>query len=122
MPSEKRLIGNLGEDEAVRHLKKLGYKIVERNFFWRFGEIDIIAWDKDVLVFIEVKLRKTDAFGSPAEQVTTYKQERIKKTALMYLQKHKIEPYCRFDIVEITGMVIKNKLKVEKIGVMKDAF
>ena len=70
-----RAIGNLGEDYAVKILKKNKYSILERNFTIRGGEIDIIAKDGEYLVFVEVKMRKTTDFGRPSEFVGLKKQE-----------------------------------------------
>lgn len=96
----KREIGNKGEDLAVEFLKKENYKILERNFQTRFGEIDIIAEKNNELIIIEVKTRRTDYFGQPAEFVTPQKQAKIRKTAFEYLNAH---PYrnWRIDVISI---------------------
>ena len=112
--------GKSAEDIAVIFLKKKGYKIVERNFRCYFGEIDVIAKDEDCLAFIEVKYRKSDAFGGAVGAVTSMKQEKIKKTAQLFLQKSGEEPIVRFDVVLITGE--PDNLKKAKIEVIKDAF
>lgn len=94
--------GILGEDIAFFHLKKLGYKIIDKNFKSISGEIDIIAIDGEDLVFIEVKARMNDSNGFPCESVDTKKQERIKNTARYYLQSKKIKNVnVRFDVLEI---------------------
>ncbi|MCL5784756.1 MAG: YraN family protein [Patescibacteria group bacterium] len=80
-------IGNSGEDLACEYLKNLGYKILERNYRIRGGEIDIIARDKDELVFVEVKTRYSHEFGSPAEAITPWKIKFLIKTAAFYVQK-----------------------------------
>lgn len=100
-----RSIGNSGEDIAVKKLKKLGYKIIERNFnVPRIGEIDIIAKDEDYLVFVEVRLRKNTLHGSGAETVDVFKQRKITKAALMYMKVHNLNNVpARFDVVSITG-------------------
>ncbi len=118
-----RYIGNIGEEAAVKLLKKKKYKILERNFTIRGGEIDIIAEDKDFLVFVEVKLRKSDAFGRPSEYVDFYKREHLKKAALTYMQKNAYEGNCRFDVVEIIGEVNDaGKLKIKEENLIKNAF
>lgn len=100
----KQKFGKFGEDLAVRFLKKQGYRILQQNFRCRFGEIDIIAKDRDVLVFIEVKSRRTDAFGHPKTAVTRAKQEKISKTALHYLQLHpETDCRARFDVVTVNA-------------------
>ena len=100
----KRFLGDIGENAAVRYLKRQGYKIIERNFSCRFGEIDIIAKDKDYLVFVEVKARMSRAFGDPAEAVDLKKQQKIRDVAQLYLIKTgKTEKNCRFDVVALLG-------------------
>lgn len=83
-----RETGNEGEDQAERHLKKNGFKIVERNFFCRSGEIDIIAEKKGELHFIEVKTRRTLGYGDPLEAITPWKQKRLFSAAHYYLHLH----------------------------------
>ena len=95
-------IGKMGEQEAVRFLKKKNYKIVDLNFSCKTGEIDIIAYHQDTIVFVEVKTRKNNAFGTPGQAVNKSKQARLIKTALYYLQsKNKYNENIRFDIVEV---------------------
>ena len=98
-----KIKGKYGEDIAVKYLIKNGYKIVERNYhFSRYGEIDIIALDKDTLCFIEVKTRTTEKFGTGFEAVNRTKLSKIYKFALSYLSIAKI-PYknYRIDVVSI---------------------
>lgn len=80
-------VGNKGEDLACQYLKKEGYKILERNYRIRGGEIDIVAKDKNYLVFVEVKTRYTLDFGLPVEAMTPWKIKYLLKTAKFYLQK-----------------------------------
>ena len=95
--------GKYGENIAAKYLKTHGYKIVERNYYCKFGEIDIIALNKDMLVFVEVKTRSSRKTIPPEFTVTKYKQNKIKKTARNYIGKHSIlNRDCRFDIVAIT--------------------
>ena len=95
-------IGNLGEDLAVKFLLEKGYELLERNFFKPFGEIDIIAKDKDYLVFIEVKARKNVNFGFPREFVNKNKIKKIQDVAQMYmLEKNLFGIKIRFDVIEI---------------------
>ncbi len=87
---------------AAAFLTKRGYKIVEKNFRCPFGEIDLIAWEGETLVFVEVKARSGAQFGWPADAVTAQKQAKINRVALAYLQKKKdVTPLCRFDVVGI---------------------
>ena len=80
-------IGNKGEDLACQILKKNGYKIIERNYRIRGGEIDIVAKDKDTLVFVEVKTRWSHEYGLPSESMTPWKIRSLLKTARFYVQK-----------------------------------
>ncbi len=95
--------GSLGENESVRYLKSNGYKIIDRNFSSKAGEIDVIATDSEVLVFVEVKTRSSTSHGRASEFVDINKQRRIIKTAQLYLvKKYGNEvPEVRFDIVEV---------------------
>ena len=95
-------VGRAGEEAAVRFLHEQGYRIVERNYRCRFGEIDLIARDGETLAFIEVKTRRSRAFGPPALAVTTEKQRHLVKASQMYLaQRGKACEFCRFDVVTI---------------------
>ncbi len=118
-----RAIGNVGEDYAVKILKKNKYKIEERNFTVRGGEIDIIAKDGEYLVFVEVKLRKSTDFGRPSEFVGLKKREHLRKTALLYMKKTEYDGPYRFDVIEIVGEINeKGKLLPKEVNVIKDAF
>ena len=104
-------IGNKGEQCAVRYLKRRGYKIVQTNYSCRFGEIDIIAENKDYIVFVEVKARSRNSIASPREFVDENKQQRIIMTAQMYLSKNGMEKQPRFDVIEVrTDKIIKDKI------------
>lgn len=99
---DKGRIGKDKENLAVELLKKKGYKILERNYTCKIGEIDIIASIKNILVFVEVKYRKNEFFGLPREAVNEFKQRKIRNVASFYLKwKGKIDSTCRFDVVEI---------------------
>jgi putative endonuclease len=99
----KKLLGREGEDLAARYLIKQGYRILERNFSTRSGEIDLIALHDGVVVFVEVKTRTSDAFGAPELAVTPRKQQRMVKAALAYIKYKKLHQVpCRFDVVAIT--------------------
>ena len=99
----KHVFGKSGEDIALSYLKKKKYRIVESNFRFKRGEIDIIAYDRDTLVFIEVKTRKSTTFGFPEEAVTAQKQQQIRRIAQGFMAKqHLQEPYCRFDVISIS--------------------
>lgn len=94
-----RQTGILAENLAEKALIKKGFQILERNFANRFGEIDIIAKDKDILVFVEVKAKKGIKFGRPEEMINASKLKRIQNMATIYM-KGKTFP-CRIDIVAI---------------------
>ena len=97
-----KIIGNKGELIAQNYVKKQKYVILEENFTCKFGEIDIIAKDKDVIIFIEVKARTSEMFGRPCEAVTPYKQNKIRTVAKYYLMLKKLyENSCRFDVIEV---------------------
>jgi putative endonuclease len=99
---EKRKLGNLGEKLAEKFLRKNKYKIIERNFRSRFGEIDIIALEAGCLVFLEVKTRWSKEFGPPEEALTNWKIRRIIKTAEHYKGLHPELPEAsRVDVVAI---------------------
>lgn len=91
-----------GEDLAYEYLKKIGYRIIDRNFRIRAGEIDIIAIDRDTLVYVEVKTRKSFRFGLPEEAVTYRKLKFIERAAQFYRLKHQNLPQLeRIDVVAI---------------------
>lgn len=107
-------IGKLGEDLACKYLQDKGYKIIERNFEARQGEIDIIAKDKEELVFIEVKTRSNISYGKPAEAVNEIKQNHLIKTIEYYIySRHLEDEFIRIDIIEI--YLWKNKYRVNHI-------
>ena len=116
-------IGNIGEEAAVKALKKQGYKIIERNYRTRLGEIDIIAKDGEYTVFVEVRLRKSNAFGSPADTIDKRKQQKLIKTAQYYAVKNDIyDTPMRFDAVLINADTDGEKLVNTKIEIIKNAF
>ena len=99
----KKLLGREGEDLAARFLMKQGYRILERNYSTRSGEIDLVALHEGAVVFVEVKTRTSDAFGAPELAVTPRKQRRMVKAALAYIKQRKLHQVpCRFDVVAIT--------------------
>ena len=112
----KKEIGDKGEELAVRHLKRQGYKILERNFSVpKLGEIDVVAADGEYLCFVEVRLRSRTDFGTPAQTVTPEKQRRIIRTAQYYIKNNGLEnAYVRFDVAEVYGD--------GNIKLIKDAF
>ena len=104
----KKEIGAEGEDLAVKTLKKSGYRIIQKNYRTRFGEIDIVAEDKDCLVFVEVKRRSTGAYGTSFDAVGNRKKAHIIRTAQYYLKEFKCEDRkTRFDVVGIDDGMAK---------------
>jgi len=102
MDQELRKTGKLGEDIAAEYLRQNGYEIIEQNYYYNHGEIDIVAKDGTTLVFVEVKSRRSTKFGEPEESVTPKKQELLRRTAEGYVLKRNIgEINCRFDVVSI---------------------
>lgn len=102
MKKYNKNIGKIGENLAEQFLKNIGYKIVERNFQSKKGEIDIIARDKKEIVFVEVKTRTILEYGNPAEAVNNIKKGHIYKAAEYYLLIHdKLEEYTRIDVIEV---------------------
>lgn len=100
----KKKIGQLGEDISCSYLEKSNYIILERNFYCRDGEVDIIAFDKNSseIVFIEVKTRTNFKYGNPAESIDNIKEIHIKKCAEYYLYKKKLKNiFVRFDAIEV---------------------
>lgn len=101
----QRQVGSAYEKKAAEYLTGQGFRILEQNFYSRYGEIDIIAKDGRYLVFIEVKYRRNSSCGNPLEAVTAKKQKRICRTAFYYCTKmgYGDRAPCRFDVVAIEG-------------------
>ena len=98
---DKHSLGQFGEEQAARYLRRRFYSILERNYRCRFGEIDLIARKGKYLVFVEVKLRKDDRFGAAREFVTPAKQARILAAAEQWLSLHETQLQPRFDVIEV---------------------
>jgi putative endonuclease len=100
----KKALGREGEDRAAQFLVKKGYKILERNYSTKSGEIDLVALHNGEVVFVEVKTRTSDAYGAPQLAVNPRKQLRMIKAALGYIKYKKLHQMpCRFDVVAITA-------------------
>ena len=98
---DKKLLGRWGEEQAAKYLQKKKFRIVGMNYTCRFGEIDIIAENRSFLVFVEVKLRKSDRFAAAREFVDMGKRERLITTAQLWLAGNPTGKQPRFDVVEI---------------------
>lgn len=113
-----RELGEKGETIAVRYLKKRGYRILEKNYVCKMGEIDLIAREKGTLVFIEVKTRGSIRFGPPEMAVDKRKQEQLSRAALFFLkEKGLVDEKARFDVV-----AIRLGPEGEEIELIQDAF
>ncbi len=104
--------GKFGEEKAVEFLKKNGYKIIERNYRTKIGEIDIIARKKREIIFIEVKTRSSDDFGMPEESINERKLRKIEKVAQIYLKNKKLKIPFRFEILSILTKDNDFKIKI----------
>lgn len=95
------MAGREGEAVAARYLRKKGYTVISSGYRSRFGEIDLIARDGDTVVFVEVKLRRNDAFARAFEAVTERKMEKIRLTASQWMAENECTVSARFDVIEI---------------------
>ena len=114
--ADKRTAGTSAEDIACAYLQRRGLRLLLRNYRCHRGEIDLIMRDAEYLVFVEVRYRRRDAFGSAAESISATKRERIVMTANHYLQRKSVEPPCRFDVVAVHGG------NLQDIDWIRDAF
>ena len=121
MEKYKKTYGSLGERAAAEFLKKAGHKIIEANYTCKIGEADIISRDGEYIVFSEVKTRRSDAYGTPAEAVNFYKQRKIVAVANWYLTSHGLSDPVRLDVIEVWGKLSGEDLLVTKINQIKNA-
>lgn len=110
-------MGKLGEEIAIKHLRKLDYKIVEHNWFYEKYEIDIIARNEEWIVFVEVKTRTSDQWGNPEDAISKGKIKRIVEAADFYLKENDVELSARFDVIVV--ILDGKKIEIEHI---EDAF
>lgn len=106
MPDKRRELGRQGEEAAASYLEEKGYRLLARNYRCRFGEIDLIALDGEVLVFVEVRCRTSDRYGLPEESIVRRKQARMRKIAGHYLKSSPAFPSAspppvRFDVLAL---------------------
>lgn len=98
----QRKIGDKGEQIAAEYLKERGFQLLEKNFITRYGELDLVTLEGDMIVFVEVKTRTSKAFGLPETSITPTKMERIENAALLWLQAHpEASEDWRVDVVAI---------------------
>ncbi len=115
MLNKRQQFGKESESEAVRYLKKNGYKILEQNYRTKLGEIDIIAKDKGTIAFIEVKGRRSGNYGNPKWAVTPKKQRKISMVALYYLKTtNQSGEKARFDVVTLTSNYDNPRIEIIK--------
>lgn len=116
--TDKKEIGDKGEDFAASYFQKLGYEIKARNVHSRYGEIDLIAENGDTVVFVEVKTRSHDCLDRAADAVTPAKQKKIILTALHYISENHTDKIMRFDVFE----VYHANGRIYKFNYIKNAF
>lgn len=118
--SGRREVGRLGEEAAIAALQASGYRIVEKNVRLRRGELDVVAEEDGVIVFVEVKSRRTALFGTPAEAVTARKQRALVGLAAAYLTRRALaERPCRFDVAEVW---LGRDGRPARVEIIRDAF
>ena len=109
-----RQLGKIGEDVAAKYLQNNGVRIIKRNYYTKFGEIDLIGIENQTIIFTEVKLRRNNFFGFPSESVNLRKLKRIKKTAQIYLyENHMNNVDCRFDLICLYFQENEQSFKIE---------
>lgn len=112
-------LGKSGEEAAIDFLKENGYKILVRNYRTKLGEIDIVAYDRDTIAFIEVKTRLKNRFGLPKEAILASKQRQISKAALLFLKENNLlDRKARFDVVSI----MYSQKQRPRLDLIKNAF
>ena len=113
-------LGERGERQAAKHLRRLGYRIVASRHRRQYGEIDLIAVEDQTVVFVEVKTRRTDRLGRPAEAVDATRRSRLTRAALAFLKSHGLLEYpSRFDVIEVVWPPADRRPAIQHI---RDAF
>ena len=119
MTDKRKALGNRGEDLAAQRLESLGYTIRERNWRCPVGELDIVTEKDGVLIFVEVRTRHGDKFGTPEESINKRKQAKLLETSQTYLEEHGLEDRnWRIDVVAIE---IGKRDEVFRMDVIEDA-
>ena len=108
-----RAEGMQGEALVARYLRERGYQLAAHGYRSRYGEIDLIAWDGDVLCFVEVKTRTNLDMALPREYVTPQKQNKLRKTARMYLAEKRLDCPARFDVAEVYAELGFDEARIE---------
>ena len=118
--STAKALGNRGEAEVARYLRKKGYTLLASQWRCRFGELDLVARDRrGTICFVEVKLRSDTAHGLPREAVDRRKQERLRTAAALYLSTHDIDAPARFDVAEV---YTDEQARIIRLEYLADAF
>lgn len=118
MTKERQALGKLGEELAYRRVKSLGYKCIERNYRCPMGEVDLIAKDKDTLVFIEIRTRRGRSISLAKESIDGIKRRKLSKVALQYMkEKNCFNVQSRFDVV-----VVGIEGKERQVEIIQNAF
>ena len=116
MLDSRKELGAKGEKLAARFLKRKGYKIIQRNYRCKLGEVDIVAEQDKTLVFVEVRTQQTEKFGPPQYSINSAKRSHISRVALFYIkEKRLVEQSCRFDVIAITFPSGSRKPNIEHI-------
>lgn len=115
----RKVVGRRGEQVAISFLKEKGYRILDKNFHCKLGELDIVAQEGNQIVFVEVKTRQNLDFGLPQESLNYFKKKRLTRLALFYLASHYLKDVpCRFDVVA----VVFKEGNPKSIRLIKNAF
>jgi len=116
----RRQLGAIGEEAAVRALRRRGYRIRDRNVRCPMGELDLVAEDRGTLVFLEVKTRSTSDYGGPFEAISLFKQQRLQRLAVYYLSTRRLmDRPCRFDAVSVC---VDSAGRIQAVELLVDAF
>ncbi len=112
-PRSSKQVGNDAESLACDYLQRQGMSLLTRNFHCKCGELDLVMQDKNSIVFVEVRYRSNPHYGSPADSVTSAKQDKLIKTALYYLQQHPglARRASRFDVIAISSRNAETKIE-----------
>ena len=120
MTLQRKLLGRKGEDAAADYLKKNNYQILCRNYTCKLGEIDIIARQRDFIVFVEVRSRSSEDFGLPQETINRRKKMKLRNLARYYLKETgRSNENCRFDVI---ALVFEESGDVERLEHIENAF
>ena len=119
-PTTRSNLGKIGEALACNYLRRCGYSILDRNYRTKIGEIDIVAQDGKILVFVEVKTRRSDSYGLPEESINIKKMHKLTRLAQLYIRNKRLySAEARFDVVSI---LIPSRFGKKTIRLIKNAF